>query len=92
MTDETNRMVEKIAKLEHDNVRLIDMVKQRDAKIYEMKDQVIKRLTQSASHCLTRSADILPKSTRTPKLGYHPKILLTAMLLLCVNDLPTNRS
>ena len=40
MTDETTRMKEKIQKLENDNVKLIELVKQRDAKMFEMKNEV----------------------------------------------------
>ena len=40
MADDTARMKEKIAKLEGDNVKLIELIKQRDAKIFEMNDEV----------------------------------------------------
>lgn len=40
MTDETSRMKDKMKKLENDNIKLIELVKQRDAKMFEMKNEV----------------------------------------------------
>lgn len=40
MTDDTSRLKEKVEKLEDDNVKLIELVKQRDAKMFEMKNEV----------------------------------------------------
>lgn len=40
MTDETSKLLDRVKKLEQDNVQLIDYVKEKDAKIYELNNQV----------------------------------------------------
>ncbi|XP_067932858.1 interaptin-like [Watersipora subatra] len=40
MTEDSTRMKEKIDKLETDNVKLIELIKERDARIFEMRDEI----------------------------------------------------
>lgn len=46
MSKEVKRMTNQIKKLEKDNVKLIEMIKKKDAKIYELRDEV-RRLVQA---------------------------------------------